>query len=196
MPPLERVCVYAGSNAGSTPAYAAAADALGRELGARGIGLVYGGGRVGLMGAVADAVLSAGGEAIGVIPQALVDRELAHAGLTELRVVASMHERKALMAELAGAFVALPGGIGTLEELVEVYTWSQLGIHAKPCAVLDADGYWAPFAAFLDHMVAAGFLRAEHRAVLLSGDEPGALLDRLASWEPPQVHKWLDLDRS
>ena len=196
MPPLRRVCVYAGSNAGARAEYAEAADALGRELAARGIGLVYGGGRVGLMGAVADAVLAAGGKAIGVIPQALVDRELAHQGLSELRVVASMHERKALMAELAGAFVALPGGIGTLEELVEVYTWSQLGIHAKPCAVLDADGYWAPFAAFLDHMVTAGFLREQHRAVLLSGEQPGELLDRLTDWEPPRVHKWLDLDRS
>src|SRR5919199_5150670 len=187
---LRRVCVYAGSNPGARPAYTRAAEALARELAARGLGLVYGGGRVGLMGALADAMLAAGGEAIGVIPQALVDREIGHGGLSELRVVGSMHERKAHMAELADAFVALPGGIGTLEELVEVYTWSQLGIHAKPCGVLDADGYWAPFAGFLDHMVTAGFLRAEHRDVLLSGEQPGELLDRLAAWEPPRVHKW------
>jgi uncharacterized protein (TIGR00730 family) len=196
VPALRRLCVYAGSNAGARPLYAQAAGALGRELAARGIGLVYGGGRVGLMGAVADAALAGGGEAIGVIPRALMDRELGHEGLTELRVVESMHERKALMAELSDGFVALPGGIGTLEELVEVFTWSQLGIHAKPCAVLDAGGYWSGFAGFLDHMVAEGFLREQHRAGLLSGPEAGPLLEGLAAWEPPSVHKWIDLDRS
>jgi uncharacterized protein (TIGR00730 family) len=196
MAPLHRICVYAGSNAGSDPAYAAAARALGSELAARGAGLVYGGSRVGLMGAVADAVLDAGGEAIGVIPRALLDRELGHRGLTELVVVETMHERKARMAELADAFVALPGGIGTLEELVEVLTWSQLGIHAKPCGVLDAAGFYAGLAAFLDHMVQEGFLRERHRATLISDPEPAALLDRLAGAEPPDVHKWLDLERS
>jgi uncharacterized protein (TIGR00730 family) len=196
MAPLHRICVYAGSNAGSDPAYAAAARALGSELAARGAGLVYGGSRVGLMGAVADAVLDAGGEAIGVIPRALLDRELGHRGLTELVVVETMHERKARMAELADAFVALPGGIGTLEELVEVLTWSQLGIHAKPCGVLDAAGFYTGLAAFLDHMVQEGFLRARHRATLVSDPDPAALLERLAEAEPPDVHKWLDLERS
>src|SRR5689334_15271134 len=193
---LQRICVYAGSNAGADPAYGRGAEALGRELARRGIGLVYGGGHVGLMGAVADAVLGAGGEAIGIIPEALMRRELGHRGLTELRVVGSMHERKAQMAELADGFVALPGGIGTLEELVEVMTWSQLGIHAKPCGVLDVGGFYAGLQAVLDHMVAEGFLHPGHRAGLLAEREPGLLLDRLAGWEPPDVHKWLDLARS
>src|SRR3954470_18079671 len=194
--PLHRLCVYAGSNAGTRPGYAAAATALAETMAARDIGLVYGGGKVGLMGVLADTILGAGGEAIGVMPQALVDREIAHRGLTELRVVGSMHERKALMAELAGGFVAVPGGIGTLEELIEVFTWSQLGIHAKPLGVLDAEGFYAALGAFLDHMVDEGFLRAESRASLHADSDPGALLDRLEGWEPVRVHKWLDLDRS
>jgi uncharacterized protein (TIGR00730 family) len=196
MTTLRRICVYAGSNVGSDPAYAAAAQALGAELAARGIGLVYGGGRVGLMGEVADATMAAGGEAIGVIPQALRERELGHDGLTQLRVVETMHERKALMAELADGFVALPGGIGTLEELIEIMTWSQLGIHAKPCGLLDAAGFYAGLERFLDHMVAEGFLHERHRSTLLADAEPGPLLERLAGWEPPDVHKWLDLERS
>jgi uncharacterized protein (TIGR00730 family) len=191
-----RICIYAGSNPGRDPAYAAAAKDLARVLAARGIGVVYGGGKVGLMGILADTALAAGGEVIGVIPQDLVDREIGHGGVTELRVVGSMHERKALMAELADGFVALPGGIGTLEELVEVMTWSQLGIHAKPCGVLDAAGFYAGLRGFLDHMVAEGFLHERHRAGLLAGSEPGPLLDALAAWEPPNVHKWLDLERS
>jgi uncharacterized protein (TIGR00730 family) len=193
---MRRLCVYAGSNVGTRPEYAEAAAALARELAARGIGLVYGGGKVGLMGVLADTVLAHGGEAIGVIPQALVDREVGHAGLTELRVVGSMHERKAAMAELADGFVAAPGGIGTLEELIEVYTWSQLGIHAKPCAVLDAGGFYSSLLGMLDHMVAEGFLRPEHREVMLSDADPAQLLDRMTAWTPPAVHKWIDLDRS
>jgi uncharacterized protein (TIGR00730 family) len=193
---MRRLCVYAGSNAGVRPAHATAAAALAATMAARGIGLVYGGGKVGLMGVLADTIRAAGGEAIGVIPQALVDREVAHAGLTELKVVGTMHERKALMVELADGFVAVPGGIGTLEELIEVYTWSQLGIHAKPIGVLDAEGFYTGLAGFLDHMVAEGFLRAEHRASMLSESDPGALLDRLEAWQPVRVHKWLDLDRS
>jgi uncharacterized protein (TIGR00730 family) len=193
---VKRLCVYAGSNAGARPEYAEAAAALGRELAARGTGLVYGGGRVGLMGVLADAVLAGGGEAVGVMPQALADREIAHRGLTELRVVGSMHERKALMAELADGFVAVPGGIGTLEELIEVYTWSQLGIHRKPCGVVDAAGFWANLSALLDHMSAEGFLRREHRGVLIADADPARLLDRLDAWEPPAVHKWIDLERS
>ena len=191
-----RVCVYAGSNPGSNPAYAEASVALGNELAARGIGLVYGGGKVGLMGVIADAVLAAGGEAIGVMPQALIDREIGHTGLTELKVVDLMHERKAQMAELADAFIALPGGIGTLEELIEIYTWSQLGIHDKACGVLNVRGYYDGLAIFLDHAVSEGFLRAQHRAVLSISADPAALLDALADYEPPRVGKWLELDQT
>jgi uncharacterized protein (TIGR00730 family) len=191
-----RVCVYAGSNPGSDPAYAEATRALGAELAARGIGLVYGGGKVGLMGVIADTVLAAGGEAIGVMPQALIEREIGHPGLTELKVVHSMHERKALMAELGDAFVALPGGIGTLEELIEVYTWSQLGIHDKACGVLNVRGYYDGLATLLDHAVAEGFLRAQHRAVLSFAEDPAHLLDALAAYEPPRVGKWLELDQT
>jgi uncharacterized protein (TIGR00730 family) len=193
---MRRVCVYAGSNHGSDPAYAESARALGTELAARGIGLVYGGGKVGLMGAIADAALAAGGEAIGVMPQALIDREIGHTGLTELKVVDSMHERKALMAELSDAFVALPGGIGTLEELIEIYTWSQLGIHDKACGVLNVRGYYDGLATFLDHAVSEGFLRAQHRAVLSIAEDPADLLDALAAFEPPRVGKWLELDQT
>jgi uncharacterized protein (TIGR00730 family) len=193
---MRRVCVYAGSNPGTHPAYAGSARALGQELADRGIGLVYGGGKVGLMGVIADSVLAAGGEAIGVMPQALIDREIGHRGLTELKVVSSMHERKALMAELADAFVALPGGIGTLEELIEVYTWSQLGIHDKACGVLNVRGYYDGLATFLDHAVGEGFLRPQHRAVLSVAEDPAALLDALAAYEPPRVGKWLELDQT
>jgi uncharacterized protein (TIGR00730 family) len=191
-----RVCVYAGSNRGSNPVYAEATTALGNELAARGIGIVYGGGKVGLMGVIADTVLAAGGEAIGVMPQALIDREIGHTGLTELKVVDSMHERKALMAELADAFIALPGGIGTLEELIEIYTWSQLGIHDKACGVLNVRGYYDGLATFLDHAVSEGFLRAQHRAVLSISADPAELLDALAAYEPPRVSKWLELDQT
>jgi uncharacterized protein (TIGR00730 family) len=193
---MRRVCVYAGSNPGRDPAYADAARALAAELAERGTGLVYGGGKVGLMGVIADAVLEAGGEAIGVMPQALIDREIGHPRLTELKVVGSMHERKAQMAELADAFVALPGGIGTLEELIEVYTWSQLGIHDKACGVLNVRGYYDGLAAFLDHAVTEGFLRAQHRAVLTVAEDPADLLDALAAYEPPRVGKWLELDQT
>ena len=196
MPSLRRLCVYAGSNPGARPEYAAAAAALAERMAAREIGLVYGGGKVGLMGVLADAILGAGGEAIGVMPQALVNREIAHTGLTELAVVDSMHERKARMAELSDGFVAVPGGVGTLEELVEVFTWRQLGIHAKPCGVLDVADFYAGLSGLLDHMVREGFLRAESRAGLVSAAEPGALLDELEAWEPVAVTKWLDLDRS
>jgi uncharacterized protein (TIGR00730 family) len=193
---MRRVCVYAGSNPGRDPAYAEAARALAGELAARGIGLVYGGGKVGLMGVIADAVLEAGGEAIGVMPQALIDREIGHPRLTELKVVGSMHERKAEMAELADAFIALPGGIGTVEELIEVYTWSQLGIHDKACGVLNVRGYYDGLATFLDHAVEEGFLREQHRAVLTVAEDPAELLDALAAFEPPRVGKWLELDQA
>ncbi len=155
----------------------------------RGLGLVYGGAAVGLMGEVADAALAAGGEVIGVIPRGLVDRELAHPGLTDLRVVGSMHERKALMSDLAGGFVALPGGFGTVEELVETLTWGQLGLHSKPCGVLNVHGYFDHLLAFADRAVADGFLRAEHRAMLLVEPSPHALLDRFDGYRPP-TQKW------
>jgi uncharacterized protein (TIGR00730 family) len=190
-PRIRRLCVFCGSSAGRDPAYRRLAETLGGALAGRGIGLVYGGGRVGLMGALADAALEAGGEVIGVIPQALLDREIGHAGLTELRVVGSMHERKALMAELADGFVALAGGIGTLEELFEVWTWAQLGLHAKPCGVLDAGGFYALLLGFLDHLVDTGFVWPAHRAMLISAATPDALLSAFEAYQPPRVEKWV-----
>jgi uncharacterized protein (TIGR00730 family) len=189
---VERICVYAGSNHGNDPAYAEAAAALARVLAERGIGVVYGGGKVGLMGVVADTALAAGAEVIGVMPQALIDREIGHGGLTELRVVGSMHERKAQMAELSDGFVALPGGAGTLEELIEVYTWSQLGLHRKPMGILNVRGYYDGLEALLDHAVAEGFLREQHRAALHVAGDPDELLERFEGWEPATVGKWLD----
>ena len=190
---MRRVCVFCGSSPGARPAYAEAAEELAGLLAGEGIGLVYGGGGVGLMGRLADAMLAGGGEAIGVIPSALVAREIGHTGLSELRVVGSMHERKALMAELSDAFVALPGGLGTLEELFEVYTWSQLGLHRKPCALLDVEGYYTDLAGFLAHAVEERFVREEHRAMLIVEREPRALLERLESFEPEGVQpKWID----
>jgi len=177
---VRRVCVFCGASSGRSPAYAAAARELGAELAGRGLGLVYGGGRVGLMGAVADATLAAGGEAVGVIPQELVERELAHGGLTELRVVGSLHERKALMAELADAFVALPGGFGTLDELLEQLTWSQLGLHAKPVGLLDVAEYWRPLIELARHATEEGFVREAGLAAIAVATEADALLDRLA----------------
>ena len=177
---LHRVCVFTGSSPGVRPEYREAARALGHLLGERGVGLVYGGARVGLMGAVADAVLEAGGSAIGVIPEALVAREIAHTGLTQLHVVGSMHERKAKMAELSDAFVALPGGWGTLEEFFEVLTWALLGFHSKPCALLNVSGYFDGLLAFVEHAAAEGFVRQNPRELVLVADEPGALLERLA----------------
>ncbi len=192
---MKRVCVFCGSSSGTNPLYVDAARRMGRTLARRGIGLVYGGGGTGLMGEVADAALAAGGEVVGVIPRALQLRELAHDGLTELHVVGSMHERKAKMAELAHGFVALPGGMGTLEEFAEVLTWAQLGLHERPCGLLDVAGYYRPLVAFFDHAEAEGFLRPEHRRLVLSAEEPDALLDRFAAWEPPKLRKWID-DRS
>ena len=189
---MRRVCVFTGSSAGARHEYQHAAQALGRTLAARGIGLVYGGARVGLMGIVADACLAAGGDAIGVIPQALVAKEIAHTGLTELRVVSSMHERKALMADLSDAFVALPGGWGTFEELCEVVTWAQLGLHRKPCGVLNVLGYFDGLLAFAAHAVEEGFVRREHRELLMVADDAAALLDRFAAYQPAAVEKWLD----
>jgi uncharacterized protein (TIGR00730 family) len=191
---LERVCVYAGSNVGARPSYREAAVGLAHTLVTAGIGIVYGGGAVGLMGALADAALDLGGAVTGVIPRTLLGREVAHAGLADLRVVASMHERKALMADLADAFVALPGGYGTLEELVEVLTWTQLGLHRKPCAVLNVDGYYDGLLAFLDHAVGERFLAARDRELLVVAERPPQLLARLREFEAPRATKWLDRD--
>jgi uncharacterized protein (TIGR00730 family) len=189
---MRRICVFTGSNSGARAAYADAARELGTLLASRGIGLVYGGGRVGLMGTVADAVLAAGGEAIGVIPEALVAKEVAHTSLTRLHVVGSMHERKALMADLADAFLAMPGGWGTLEEFFEVITWAQLGLHRKPCGLLNVEGYFDGLLAFLDHAIGERFVRSENAALLTVAATPGELLDRLGSATPPPVEKWLD----
>ena len=176
---MERLCVYAGSRSGAHPSYVQAAVDLGALLAARGIGLVYGGASVGLMGAIADAVVAAGGEAIGVIPRALLEREIGHEGLTELRIVASMHERKALMSELSDAALALPGGLGTFEEILEAATWSQLGIHANPCALLNVRGYYDALAALLDRAVDDSFLSSEDRGIVLLDDDPERLLEQL-----------------
>jgi uncharacterized protein (TIGR00730 family) len=188
---MERLCVFCGSSPGQDPAYGEMAAQLGRTLAQRGIGVVYGGGRIGLMGVLADAALAAGGEVIGVIPKPLLDREHGHHGLTELRVVDSMHERKALMVELADGFVALPGGIGTLEELFEVWTWAQLGMHRKPCALLDVGGFFTPLVGFLDHVVANGFVNSTTRAMLAVATSPGELLAHFAAYEAPDVAEWV-----
>ncbi len=194
---MSRICVFCGSSPGADDAYAAAARALGERLAARGIGLVFGGGKVGLMGVLADAVLAEDGEIIGVIPQALVDREIGHPGVPDMRVVGSMHERKALMAELSDAFVALPGGLGTLEELFEVYTWAQLGLHRKPCGLLDVEDYYAGIAAFLAHAVEERFVSEQHRAMLIVEREPRALLERVRGYAPSAVlPKWIDRDET
>jgi uncharacterized protein (TIGR00730 family) len=176
---VKRLAVYCGSSVGADPAFAATARALGEEMAERGIGLVYGGGRLGLMGIVADAALAAGGEAYGVIPQALIDLEVAHNGLTELRIVGSMHERKAQMTELADAFLALPGGIGTLDELFEAWTWNALGYHAKPLALLNVSGFWDGMVGFLDHVAASGFMSPARRGQLLVADGIGEAIERL-----------------
>ncbi|HEY0362008.1 MAG TPA: TIGR00730 family Rossman fold protein [Solirubrobacteraceae bacterium] len=196
MPDLSSICVFCGSNAGAQAAYLEAAEAVGRGLAQRGVRVVYGGGKVGMMGAVADAARAAGGEVVGVIPQAIFDLEIGHTGLDDLRVVGSMHERKALMAELSDAFIALPGGVGTLEELFEVYTWAQLGIHAKPLGLIDVAGYYEPLVAFLDHAVQERFVRPQTRTLLAVSESLDDLLAQLRASEPVSVHKWIDLDQT
>ncbi len=188
---MKRICVYCGSSTGKNPAYIEAARAMGELLASRGIGLVYGGGSVGLMGVVADAALANGGEVIGVIPGILKDREVDHRGLTEMYVVDTMHTRKAKMAELADGFIAMPGGIGTLEELFEVWTWTQLGGQDKPVGLLDVDGFYTKLVAFLDHLVEEGFVRPEHRTILQSASDPAALVAKLEAWRPLPLPKWV-----
>lgn len=189
---MKRLCVFCGSSFGRNPAFRDAAHLLGRELARRGIELVYGGGNVGLMGEVATSVLAMGGHVIGVLPQAMVERELAHSGIQDLRVVQTMHERKALMARLSDGFIALPGGLGTLDELFEILTWSQLGIHDKPCGLLDVDGYFLPLRSAVEHAIAEGFIPEAHRDLLLIEEEVGALLDALSRYSSPPRRLWMD----
>ena len=188
---MDTVCVFCGSREGLRSVYAEAARSMGREIARRGLGLVYGGGRVGLMGAVADAALEEGGEVVGVITEALISKEIAHAGLTKLHVVGSMHERKMLMAELSEGFVTLPGGYGTLEEFFEVLSWAQLSIHEKPCGLLDVDGFWDPLSTLFDHAVIEGFVHPDHRSLVLTEGDPHALLERMERYTPPETRKWL-----
>ena len=190
---MQRVCVYCASSDGVRPEYVAAARDLGTLLATRGQALVYGGGRVGLMGAMADAAIAAGGEVIGVIPHALAQREVAHNGLTALHVVDSMHERKSMMSELADGFIALPGGIGTLEEFFEVWTWAQLGVHRKPVGLLDVAGYWRSLVTMLEHAEAEGFLRGTPQEWLVMESDAATLLDRMSTFELPPVRRWLRL---
>lgn len=189
---MKRVCVFAGSSAGSQPEYRGTAEELGRVLAMRQMGLVYGGARVGLMGVVADAVLASRGQVTGVIPEALIAKEVAHNGLSDLRIVGSMHERKAVMADLADAFIALPGGWGTLEEFFEILTWGQLGLHQKPCGLLNARGYFDGLLSFVGHSIEEGFVRREYRSMISVTDSPDELLDLLAAYKPPLIEKWID----
>jgi len=188
---LKRICVFCGSSVGRNPIYRESAMAVGQYLAEKNIGIVYGGGSVGLMGALAEAALEAGGEVIGIIPKALYEKEIAHHGLRQLCVVGSMHERKALMSELSDAFIALPGGFGTFEELMEVITWSQLGIHLKPCGILNVTGFFDPLLAMCDHAVDQGFIRPVDRALVITDSEPEKLIDRVCSFTVPAATKWL-----
>ena len=188
---FKRLCVFCGSSHGANPAYADAARNLGGELARRGIGLVYGGGNVGLMGVIADGVLAAGGEVIGVIPEALMAKELGHKGIQDLRVVKTMHERKAMMAELSDGFIALPGGIGTFEEFFEIVTWAQLGFHSKPCALLNVNGFYDPLLHLLDHAIAERFVKPKQRDLVLVESDYSNLLDRMANHHVPREPKWI-----
>lgn len=191
---MKRICVFCGSNFGAREEYSQAARDLAAALVEADIGLVYGGASVGLMGLISRCVREAGGEVIGVIPRAFAAKEIADTQLDDLRIVNSMHERKALMAELSDGFIALPGGLGTLEEFFEVLTWAQLKMHTKPCALLEVAGYWTHLLTFLDHTVDSAFVRSEHRAMILCEDNPRVLLNKMATYQPPQLEKWLQRD--
>ncbi len=193
---MKRICVYCGSSPGRQPRYLQAASELGRRLAARNLGLVYGGASIGIMGAVADAVMAAGGEAIGVIPEALAVKEVAHASLTEQYVVKSMHERKALMADLSDGFVALPGGWGTLEEIFEILTWAQLGFHEKPCGLLNVEGYFDSLFSFLEHQIEEQFVKPIYREMLILEDQADVMLQRFEHYQAPRVKKWLAPDET
>lgn len=188
---LKRLCVFCGSNSGAREVYREAARALGTEMARRGIGLVYGGSNLGLMGTIADATLEARGQVIGVMPEHLVSKEIEHAGLTDLRIVKTMHERKAMMADLADGFIALPGGFGTYDEFCEVVTWAQLGLHTKPCGMLNAAGFFDAMLAMFDHATREGFIRPAHRAMLCVATEVGTLLDEMEKYRAPVVEKWI-----
>ena len=192
---MKRICVFCGSNKGAKPAYIEAAKSLGKVLVKKNIGLVYGGGKVGLMGVIADEVLASGGEVIGVIPQSLVNREVAHQNVTQMHIVNSMHERKALMADLSDGFMALPGGMGTFDEFCEILTWAQLGIHQKPCGILNVENYFTPLLAMFDHAMREGFLHDSHRALVIEATEPESLLDLFAKYQPQHVEKWLGREK-
>lgn len=189
---MKSICVFCGSSPGNRPQYHQAAVQLGQEIGKRRLHLVYGGANVGLMATVANTVLEEGGQVTGVIPRALVEREIAHNGLTDLKIVGSMHERKSLMADMSDGFVALPGGMGTLEEVCEILTWAQLGLHAKPCGLLDVCGYYGHLKRFLRHMVEERFLKPEYEALVLSDDDPARLLDVFEHYKPVRLAKWID----
>ena len=193
---MKSICVFCGANPGNDPVYAAGARAMGVEIARRGLTLVYGGGAVGLMGVVANAALEAGGEVHGVIPRALREKEIGHNDLTRLEVVDTMHIRKARMAELSDGFIAMPGGIGTFEELFEIWTWGQLGIHEKPLGLLNIAGFYDPLAAFLDGTVEAGFLKQAHRAMAMTDTEPATLLDRMGAYVPTPTYKWVEKEET
>ncbi len=185
----KRICVYCGSSAGNNSEYALAADALGKTMAKRGYGLVYGGASIGLMGELADTVLDSGGEVIGVMPSILAEKEIAHPRLTDLHVTSSMHDRKSVMADLSDAFVAMPGGLGTLEELFEIWTWGQLGFHDKPIGILNIDGYFDGILSFLDHAVIEGFVKGPHRDMLIETDSPDDLFDSIEDYAAPRIEK-------
>ncbi|MEQ1637757.1 MAG: TIGR00730 family Rossman fold protein [Methylococcales bacterium] len=193
---MQRICVYCGSSNGKSPEYTVAAKQLGAELAKRDLGLVYGGASIGIMGIIADAVLDNGGEVIGVIPQVLVNKEVCHHHLTELKIVNSMHERKALMAELADGFIALPGGLGTLEELFEILTWAQLGLHQKPCALLNVQGYYDGLITFLDQAVTEQFVKPKHRVLLLLEECPDRIIDKFIAYQAPAMDKWISREQT
>ena len=188
---MKRICVYCGSSPGRLPQYLDAARELGLALVERDIGLVYGGASVGIMGEIADTVMSGGGDVVGVIPQALAEKEVSHPGLTELKLVDSMHERKSVMAEMADGFIALPGGLGTIEELFEVLTWSQLGFHQKPCGLLNIEGYYDHLLHFMEHAVEQQFVKQQHRDMLLASGNAQSLLEEMAVYTPPAIDKWI-----
>lgn len=196
MTPINSICVYCGSSSGRIEAYGSAGCALAKSLVSRNIRLVYGGAGIGIMGMVADQVMKLGGQAIGVIPKALAHKEVAHKNLTELHVTQSMHERKMLMAELSDGFIALPGGLGTLEELFEIWTWAQLGFHNKPCGLLNVEGYYDSLIGFLDHVLAEQFVKKDHHAMLIVETSPDTLLDRFINYQPPAVRHWVGKDET
>ena len=189
---MKRICVYCGSSDGKRPEYKEAARALGHAMLEKGIGLVYGGAQIGIMGEIANTVVNGGGEVIGIMPRSLADREIYHTGLTELKIVNSMHERKAMMADFSDGFIALPGGLGTIEEIFEVLTWAQLGFHHKPCALFNALGYYNHLSAFLDHTRVEGFVNGASRSMIITEDNPGRLLEQFEAYQAPQVNKWSD----